>query len=225
MLTERDGTMLHKLIFLTISPLLMMFLAACSSTTITGSWKNPDFSGSIRKIYIVGISKQETSRRIFEDEFGRKLQSYGVDGTPSYKDLVDPQNASKEAIAERVRKNGADSVLMARMVSKRTEEVVTPGRITTYGARPYYGYPHPYTPDPYYRNWGSYYDRGYDTIYEPATVTQFQVVTIEANLYDANSSELIWSAQLDTVIEANTQKLIADFVDSVTKELRQQGLL
>jgi hypothetical protein len=199
---------------------MALLVAACATTTVTGSWKNPDYRGTIRKIYIVGIAKQETSRRIFEDEFGRQLQPYGVTGIPSYKDLADVQNAGKETIAERVRENRADSVLLTRMVGKRTEEVVTPGRISTYSTGPYYGYP-----DPYYRNWGSYYDRRYETIYEPATVTQLQIATIEANLYDAATGELIWSAQLDTAVEANTQKLIADFVEVVTRELRRQGVL
>ncbi len=199
---------------------LLLFLAGCSSTTITGSWKSPDFTGTIRKVYIVGIAKQETSRRIFEDEFSRALASFGAIGIASYRDLPDPQQASKELISERVSKNGADSVLMTRMIGKRTEEVVTPGRITSYNAGPYYGYP-----APYYRQWGSYYDQRYETIYEPATVTQYQVATIEANLYEARTGELIWSAQLDTVIQSATQQLIADFVEKVTQDLRQQGLI
>jgi len=204
-----------------------MALTACTSTAVTGSWKNPDYSGTPRQIYIVGASKQDTSRRIFEDEFRRQLQAYGVTGIASYKDLAAPQNATKEAIAERVRKNGADSVLMARIIGKRTEEVVNPGRISGYETGPSYAYPNPryYAPAPYYRNWGSYYDRRFEATYEPPTVTEFQVVTIEANLYDVKSGELIWSAQLDTVVEANTQKLITDFVTTVSKDLRQKGVL
>lgn len=205
--------------------LATLLLAACASTTVTGSWKNPEYSGLPRNIYIVGISKQDTNRRIFEDEFSRQLQGYGVTGISSYKDLAEPQNATKEAIADRVIKNGADSVLMTRIIGKRTEEVVTPGRISGYETGPNYAYPRPYYPDPYYRDWGNYYDRRFEATYEPPIVTQFQVVTIEANLYDAKSGALIWSAQLETVVEASTQELIADFVTTVTKDLRKQGLL
>jgi hypothetical protein len=205
--------------------LATFLLAACASTSVTGSWKNPDYSGSPRKIYIVGISKQDTNRRIFEDEFSRQLQVYGVTGISSYKDLAEPQNATKEAIADRVKKNGADSVLMTRIIGKHTEEVVSPGRISGYETGPNYAYPRPYYPDPYYRDWGNYYDRRFEATYEPPIVTQLQVVTIEANLYDAKSGELIWSAQLETVVEASTQELIADFVTTVTNDLRKQGLL
>lgn len=217
--------MWRALASLTAAAALLLMGSACSTTTVIGSWKSPDYSGAIRKIYIVGIAKQETNRRIFEDEFRRKLESYGVVGIPSYKDLADPHGVSMEALVAQVSKTGADSVLMTRIVSKRTEEVVTPGRITTYGGGPYYGYPRPYVPDPYYRHWGSYYDRSYDTIYEPATVTTLQVATIEANLYEARSGELIWSAQLDTVLKGDTQKQVVDFIEAVTRDLQQQGLL
>jgi hypothetical protein len=204
------------LAFLTLS----ILLTACSSTTLTGSWKNPDYQGQIRKIYIVGVAKQEINRRIFEDEFRQQLLTEGVTGIASYKDLPAVSDADLKTAAEHVRANGADSVLMTRMVGKRTEEVVTPGRVSSYSSGPY-----GYAPYPYYRNWGSYYDRRYETIYEPPTITQFQVATIEANLYDASSGELIWAAQLETVADANLQKLIADFVRTVIRDLRQQGLL
>jgi hypothetical protein len=212
----------HSVLAVLATVVILSFLA-CSSTTVTGSWKNPDFAGEVRKVYIVGISKQELHRRIFEDEFGRQLQNQGLTGIASYMDLAEPQNATKELIAERVRKNGADSVLMTRLVGQRTEEVVTPGRVSSYGAWPRYG--RLYSPAPYYRNWGSYYDRCCEVLYEPPTITQYQVATIEANLYEARSGALIWSAQLETVVESNLQKLISDFATTVTEELRRQGLL
>ena len=224
-LTKREPYMLRNACLLPAALLLLAFGGACSSTTVTGSWKSPDYSGTVRKVYVVGIVKQDLMRRIFEDEFVRQLQGYGVSGIASYKDLTDVQQAGKEQVGEHVISHGADSVLMTRMVAKRTEEVVNPGRISAYETGPRYGYPRAYAPDPYYRNWGSYYERRFEATYEPPTVTQFEVVTIEANLYDAKSGELIWAAQLDTVVEASTQQLITDFIETVSKDLRQNGLL
>lgn len=200
--------------------ILSVLLAACSSTVLTASWKNPDYRGQVRKVYIVGIAKNEINRRIFEDEFSQQLQLRGVTGISSYKDLASASEADQQAVTERVRANGADSVLMTRLVGSRTEEVSTPGRISGYSSSP-----GGFAPAPYYRNWGSYYDRRFEATYEPPTVAQFEIATIEANLYDVKSGELIWSAQLDTVIEPNLQKLIADFVKIVSEDLQQQGLI
>jgi hypothetical protein len=200
--------------------ILPALLTACSSTTLSGSWRSPEYQGQIRKVYIVGVARKEINRRIFEDEFSQQLQAQGVTGISSYKDLPSSAEADQTAVAERVRGNGADSVLMTRLVGKRTEEVVTPGRISGYSSGSY-----GYSPSPYYRNWGSYYDRRFEATYEPATVSQFEIATLEANLYDVKSGELIWSAQLETVIEANLQKLMGDFVQTVIKDLQRQGLL
>ena len=197
-----------------------ILLAACSSTTLSGSWKNPDYRGQIHKVYIVGVTKNEINRRIFEDEFRQQLLAQGVTGLSSYKDLPASGDADQKAVAERVRANGADSVLMTRLVGKRVEEVVNPGRVSGYSSGPY-----GYSPSPYYRDIGSYYDRRFEATYEPATVTQYEIATIEANLYDAKSGNLIWAAQLETVVEPNIQKLMADFVQTVMKDLRQQGVL
>lgn len=210
--------MFYRTLLVFIALLLAVLTAACSTSSLSGSWKNPDYRGHLGKVYVIGVSRQEINRRLFEDVFNQSLRDQGVVGISSYKDLPSA-DIGQQAVAERVRANGADSVLMARMIGKRTDEVVTPGRITGYSSGPY-----GYSPNPYYRSWGSYYERRYEATYEPPTVTQYQVATIEANLYDVKTGELIWSAQLETVVDANLQKLIKDFVKTVVTDLKQQGL-
>ena len=74
-------------------------LSACSSTMITGSWKNPDFNGKVEKVYVVGIAKQETTRRIFEDEFREQLAKFGAIGISSYGDLKMNEETNQDLIA------------------------------------------------------------------------------------------------------------------------------
>ncbi|NJC89171.1 MAG: DUF4136 domain-containing protein [Desulfuromonas sp.] len=218
--------MFDKIIWRWLPIFLATLLAGCSSTTLSGSWKSPDFQGRISKVYLVGISKNETNRRMYESQFAQDLSTYGVTGIASYKDLPDAQNAGKEDVAARMRKNGADSMLITRLIGTHTEEVVTPGRVSSYRSWPGGGYSPYYAPSPYYRHWGSYFDRCCsEIIYEPPTVTRYEVATIEANLYEAKSGELIWSAQLETVIESDLRKLVTDFVKTVTRDLLEQGLI
>ncbi|NIQ94738.1 MAG: hypothetical protein GWN87_11385, partial [Desulfuromonadales bacterium] len=86
-------------------------------------------------------------------------------------------------------------ILISRMVKKRTETVVQPGRVTAYG--PGY-YPYFY---PYYRTYSDFYTRRYEMIYEPPMVSRYDVATIEANLYSTASGDLIWTAQLEIVAD------------------------
>lgn len=223
---------IHKILRRCLLIAAAVLLAGCSSTTLSGSWKSPDFQGKVNTIYLVGVSNNETNRRMFETQFALELTVYGVTGIPSYKDLPDAQGVGKEVIEARMKKSGADSMLITRLVGTRTEEVVTPGRISEYRLSPYrsHGYPrsyaYPYAPAPHYRYWGGYYDRCCsELIYEPPMVTRYEVATIEANLYEARSGELIWSAQLETVIESDLEEMVADFIKTVSRELRQQGLI
>ncbi len=205
--------------------LLTCLLSACSSTTLTGSWRSPDHLNATKKVYIVGVSKQETHRRIFEDEFGKELQMYGVKTVSSYRDLKNIQDTDQKEILEIVKNNGADTLLMTRILSDRTEEVVTPGRISGYSSSPVYYDRRSYNPRPYYRNYSDYYNRRYEMTYEPASVSRFKVITLESNLYDAATGELIWSAQLETVMEGTMQTMIRDFIKVVTKDLLDQGVI
>ena len=148
------------------------------------------------------------------------MAAFGATGIASYNDLAMNDETDQALIAARVEANKADSVLMTRAVDSRKEQVVNPGYVSgpVYSGRGYY-------PDPYYRHYGGYYARSYDYVYQPATVSEYQVVTIEANLYSAASGELIWSAQLETVVESGISALITDFIKVVTRDLKDKGLL
>jgi hypothetical protein len=200
---------------------LGLLAGGCSSTVVTGSWKNPDFTGQVKKIYIIGIAKQDTSRRIFEDDFRAQLATYGVTGIASYHELQQGEAINQDVIAAKAAASGADAIMLTRAIGKRTEQVVNPGYVSSYGYGPRGGY----YPAPYYRNYGSYYAQSRDIIYQPATVSQYEVVTIEANLYDTATSELIWSAQLETLVEGSLQALIDGFVETVTKDLKAKGII
>jgi hypothetical protein len=200
--------------------LLMSVVCSCSKTTLSGSWRNLDYLQAVKTIYIVGVSRQETNRRIFEDEFNRQLQRYGISTFSSYRDLEKVKDVERDFIMEKARANGADALLMTRILGKRTEEVVHPGRIYGPNFAPWGYYPHPY-----YRNYWDYYERRYDMIYEPATISRFKVITLESNLYDVAKGELIWSAQLETVMEGTIEAMIRDFIEVVTKELVDQGVI
>ena len=204
--------------------LIFVTVTACSSTTMDGSWASPDFKGQIKNVYIIGITKNEMNRRIFEDTFDRALAEYGVKGISSYNDLPANLEADKNVIKERMLANGADSVLLTQLIDQRTETVTTPGTISGYSSGPFYG-DRGYSNRPYYRDWGGYYDRRYDITYQPPTTTQFVILTVESVLYDLKTEEMIWSAQLETVVESTIDKMMQDFAKVVTKDLREKGMI
>jgi hypothetical protein len=201
------------------------FLWACSSTSMSGSWSSPEYKGQIKNIYVIGLSKKETNRRIFEDTFSRELANNGVTGVSSYKDLPSTEGTNNDLIRERMISNGTDSVLLTRLVDQRTETVTNPGRVSGYSSGSYYGGRGSAGRSRHYNSWGSYSNRRYDVTYQPATTTEFVVLTVESVLYDLKTEQMIWSAQLETVVEGNLEAMMQDFVESVTKDMKAQGMI
>ena len=206
--------------------LVALLLAACSSTTMSGSWSDPAFTEKVKNVYVIGISKDETRRRIFEDTFGRQLSSKGIKTFSSYRDLPSNQENDRETIIKRMTEEGCDSVIITQLIDTRKETVTSPGRVSGYSSGPYYGgrrggrYG-----GGYYNNWGSYYGRRTDITYEPPTSTEFVIATVESVMYDLKTEEMIWSGQLETVIEGNFEKMVQDFVDTVSKDLTAKGII
>lgn len=208
--------------FARISGLLLitLLIAACSSTTMSGSWSDPAFKHEVKNVYIIGIAKNETTRRIFEDAFNGQLGKNGVKAVASYKDLPNSEEATREDIIKGMKKEGCDAVLLTKLVGQRKETVTTPGRVSGYSSGPYYG-----NRGGYYNSWGSYYGRRTEVIYEPPTSTEFTILTIESVMYDLQSEKMIWSGQLETVVEENIEKNVEDFVKEVTKDMASKGII
>ena len=60
------------------------------------------------------------------------------------------------------------SIHYTKLYDTRTEQVMTPGRISSYQSWSRGGFDYPYSPAPHYRHWGSYYNRCCsEVIYEP----------------------------------------------------------
>jgi len=75
----------HFLIAKLMLALVLLTVVGCQSTTLKNSWRDPDYKGPpLKKIMVVGVSKQAATRRIYEDQFVAQLKAAGVDGVQSY---------------------------------------------------------------------------------------------------------------------------------------------
>ena len=51
--------------------------ASCATTKMTDVWKDDNYRGTIRKVVVIGIFKEPDTRKIFEDDAGRKRKHLG----------------------------------------------------------------------------------------------------------------------------------------------------
>lgn len=188
-----------------------MLLAACATTQLTSVWKDPSYQTRPSKIMVVGMAKNAINRRLFEDEFVRQLKSRGTDAIASYTMLSDKLQGDEAAIAQKVKDLGADTVLITRLVSKKTVQSYVP--------------PTPYFPPPYYGSWPDYYGYGYRYMYTPGYIAEDEYAIIETNLYEAKTDKLIWAASSETGISDTDQGLIQTYINVMVKNMIDLGLL
>ena len=187
-------------------------ILACASTTVDTVWKNDNYQAKLKKVLVIGVAKTPSGRRFFEDEFVRQLKTGGTNAIASYTVMPSDREISKDELLPIIGEQSIDSVLIARLVDKKTVETYVPG--SSYAP-----------PSSYYRGWHGHYSRSYGYMYSPGYTVTNEVVVIETNLYETKDEQLIWSAISETFIEGSRESLVRSFIKIIIKNLTKSGLV
>jgi len=191
--------------------LIAMLVTACVTTELNAVWKDPSYQARPHKIMVIGVAKSPVNRRIFEDEFVRQLNAHGTEAIASYTVLPDRQEGDHAVVAAKLAELGADTVLVTRMVSKKTVQFYVPGTA--------------YYPPPYYGTWPDYYGYGYQSMYTPGYMAEEEFAVIETNLYEARNDKLVWAASSETGMSGPDQNRIKSYIGIMVNTMTGQGLL
>ncbi|HEY0665954.1 MAG TPA: hypothetical protein VGD24_07810 [Gallionella sp.] len=191
--------------------LFAILLTGCATTHPTAVWKDPSYHARPGRIMVIGVAREPLNRRLFEDEFVAQLRARGTEAIASYTVLTDKQQDDQAAVAKRVKELGADSLLISRLVDRKTVRVYVPGTV--------------YYPPPYYNNWPDYYGYGYRYLYTPGYVAEDEYAIIETNLYEAASDRLVWAATSETRLKGTNVNLIRAYVGVMVDTMAGHGLL
>ena len=186
-------------------------LTACATTQVNSVWKDPSYQARPAKIMVIGVAKNPLNRRLFEDEFVAQLSARGTEAIASYTVLSDKQQDDQTSIEVKVKELGADSVLITRLVSKKTVQVYVPGTA--------------YYPPPYYGTWPDYYGYGYRHIYSPGYIAEDEYAVFESNLYETKTDKLVWAASSETLMSGSDQNLIKSYISVMVNTMASRGLL
>jgi hypothetical protein len=183
-----------------------LVLSACATRPIA-EWQDESFSGPIDNILIIGASDQQTNRRLFEDTFVRELAARNVKAISSYRLMPIDQAVSRETVEAAIEGKTVDLVLVTRLLG--VEEV------QAYRPPSYY---------PYNRSYSSYYSHSMQ--YSSAAYYEnYQVLTLESNLYDARSQQLVWSMQSENFDPSTPATVIEQQIGLTIKTLGERGLI
>lgn len=201
--------------------LLFLLLVGCATTSLQGVWENPEYGGgSLGKVLVVAVSDQEIYRRLFEDTFCGRLRELGVEAEPGYALFPGRKLLKKEEITDMIEGRGFDAFIISKVTGKRTKEVSRGGGYSPFWGSYYYEPPH------FHYSWYDYYSRSYAMIHDPIRRVVYDVVTVESDVYDSRTEELIWSALSETTVEqGNIEKLIRSLTSTVVDRLSGTELI
>jgi hypothetical protein len=193
----------------------MALLGACAAPTVLNTqWANPQFAGKppMRSILVLGITKDPTNRRLFEDQMVAQLATRGVKAVPSYRFAPDTGAMEQVKLEQAVKEAGVAGVLLTRVVNVTEQVHVTPGMVMGppmgYGFGGFYGY--------YGGMWATSY-------YVPPTVYTTQHVAADTRLFETTHYTLVWSASTTTTPSGGSvgsmfQQFSQLIVDSMAKD-------
>jgi len=191
----------------------LVVLASCASTKLVNVWEEPKYSGGpFKRVLVVGVSGNYTTRRSFEDEFVQQLRAKGVEAVASYTLIPAAGKTEEDKLRQAVSASAADAVLMSRLTRLEKETQYSPGYVT---AMPGYGY---------HSSFYGFYSSAW-TYYTPPQVYQYDVYTIETNLWQVAGESLIWSATTETFDPGDEEKEIKAFAQIIIGSLAERNLI
>lgn len=191
----------------------LVLLSSCSSSKLLTTWETKNAAQYISsKILVIGVSQDETKRRIYEDTFTDSLQAMKVNAVPSYAISKRPIEPTEGHLRQIIERSKCSSVLLTHMVSESEKDFYQPSSIivgtnnlSSYGLYGYYPFIH-------------------RSVYSGSYVSTTKVV-LETTLYDVETEKRIWSARSESIDPVMTKKYYQQLINLFLSDLRNKQIL
>lgn len=196
---------------LIVSVLVVCTFISCSpSTKIEKSWVEPGATiapDPKNKVMVIALVKDETSRRVIEDELVKRFK---VPAVASYRFLTTEmiKAASDEALNNMITKENFTHILLMRLADIEKETNYVPG--TTTG---------------FYGGYGMYYGYGAAMYSTPGYYTTDKNYMIETTLYSVTPNKLLWTGTTKTVNPSKVNKAVNEIADVIVAKMKEDGFI
>ncbi|HMK17913.1 MAG TPA: hypothetical protein VK492_06940 [Chitinophagaceae bacterium] len=187
----------------TLIVLMVVFFACGPSQKISTSWVNPDRPAKkYTTVFVAALIQNNAVKYALEADLGAAAKARGFNVVKGYE--IFPPNFNKENMRDRelalklIRDKGCDVILSIAVIDQKSETYYQPGAVSVsmgYGYHPYGGYGPYGSYGAYGTGFYGYYNYWQPTIYSPGYWQTDKTYFIEANAYDAETQQIIWSVQ------------------------------
>ena len=195
----------------------VFMLVSCTNTKISQSWVEPGIKKSYNDLLIIGIAESEQNRRAYESYFVEALREKGTEAEASYKLIKSSEKMERDTIVKAIEGLEIDGVIMTHMTAVDEETIYRPGM--GYSTMGYGGY------GGYGGGMYGYYPHVNNYVHSPGYYTTHETYTLETNLYDVKTEELVWSARSRTFSPESVDEVIVDLTKLLIKDLSDKNLI
>jgi 5-carboxymethyl-2-hydroxymuconate isomerase len=212
---EEEPSMISRVVVFIASAAMAMLATGCATraTSIDAQWVSPAIAskGKVQTVLVVGALRDSTHRRMLEDSMTQALTTAGVKAVPSHRFLADSAEVSEAQLRGAVAAAGASHVLISSVSGRSTDVRVTQGMVMGPGWGPGWGWPH--TMGPGWGGMASYHSMAWRSSMT-TDVRTTERLHGDTRLFDARSSEVVWSAATTTVTGWDS---VAAMIDQYTR--------
>ncbi len=185
-------------------------LAACATTSLQSTWKNPataplNLKG--KKVVALVVTDEEALRYAVEDEAAREITAHGAIGVPAYRLLPQAQIRDKERARAIFEREGIEAVVVVRQVAK--EKALSGSFWSNPGYSSFWG------PGFWGGGWG-----GGDGYLRTDTI-----LIVETLVYSLQQNQLVWASQSQTMNPTQVGSFVRELSKTLGTEMEKQGLL
>jgi hypothetical protein len=207
--------MVSRVVVYILSVAMAVLAAGCATraTSIDAQWVSPAIAskGKVQTVLVVAALRDATHRRMLEDSMTQALTTAGVKAVPSHRFLTGSAEVSEAQLRSAVSSAGASHVLISSITGTSTDVRVTQGMVMGPGWGPGWGWPN--TMGPGWGGMASYHSMAWRSSMTTEVRTTERVHG-DTRLFDAASSEVVWSAATTTVTGWDS---VAAMIDQYTR--------
>jgi len=204
-----------------VLPLLLLaaVIAGCATTEMTAQWKDPAYSSTLTGSRVLALcqARDDTLRRVCEDQWATQLAAQGVAGIRSYSLLGFPPGgaANPEEMAMAGRENGATVVASTQLIVSDFA-VVNPGPQVGFGLGGGSGGG--------YRG-GGFGVGGIGLSFPVGGATTTRSLGSSTSLVDLASGAVIWSGSATTSASGDMTSQVGALTQVTIDALQKAGLI
>ncbi|TYP74247.1 hypothetical protein [Aquimarina intermedia] len=203
--------------------LILLFgilFSGCNSSELIENWKHPDIDiFEAQKVLVVGMTRDEKSRKNFEKKLVNQLENNGIKALASYKvfetNYTEDPKTEKELLTleSNLIEQGFDAILISKVVG--VEEKVTLAQAYKNMDRMFDSFK-----DDYFNNQNIYHNEKY--------YDEYKIYHAESTLYCVcpdRERETIWKGSIDITEPQRIEKAVNDYIKVLIWALKEQNVL